>query len=165
MGARTYAYKYQITTANVHQRPHTRACISIWRGRWPAGGQRRKQARYSIYLLPHHFFFVPFHHFSTFLYLCCMCKRMNSLSQCLLRSTACLRSPLTPCSGAQGSHHRQCLWTTPLFPPAWAHCQRSEEEGTVQCMRGLIRDALYSWVRWCSVTFHEGWVMARDFNM
>lgn len=63
-----------------------------------------------------------------------------------------LPSPLFPCSDARGSHRRRCPRNTPLFPLLWARCRRSEEQGTVWCVRRTAK----------SIMHFRGWQMLWD---
>ena len=126
-----------------------------------AEGQKKKKPswqweirHYSI-CPPHSASSVFFHHLSIFLsvVLCecvcvCVCVRTWLWAFGALGSVATLRLPLTPCSGALGSHHRLYPKTTPPFlhlsaPPwrsgkhgvGWAEEQRASLTLFTQMMR------------------------------
>lgn len=135
---RAHAYKCQITTASVHHLPPLINMIFPSFHHTLVDGQLvvrneltvpEKDNTQSLYFsfLPLFFSIFPslFSPFtiskissflisSSFLYLCHVC--IHSFIQYIVISMTWPSSPLTPCSGAQGSHHRRCPQNTPLFP-------------------------------------------------
>lgn len=89
-------------------------------------------------------------------YLCRGCKYSFTW-----RSVTSLSSPPTPCSGARGSHRKRCPTNTHPSPLLWAHCQRSEEQGTVQYVRTAQSVALTNAVGWSAVTW---WIYKGSFT-
>lgn len=140
-------------------------------GRWPAGGQTRagaggeKITPYSVpfsshlscWLLSSSLLFTLLS--TSFHSICAVAASIHSLL--ILRSVTSLSSPPTPCSGARGSHRKRCPTNTHPSPLLWAHCQRSEEQGTVQYVRTAQSVALTNAVGWSAVTW---WIYKGSFT-
>lgn len=135
MGTRPHAYKYQITTANVHHLPHTLTWISIsLRGLMASWWSKQKKHKLAVgdntipFVHPHAASSVfPTISPSSCGFAAQVCALIWPLGA--PRSLSGLCSPLIPCSGAPESHHRLCPRTTPPFPRPWALHRRSGTQG------------------------------------